>query len=96
MRTQKSLGDEGLQRWGGEELESSVKKTPKVTEKVGKKRNHEGIHFYNKVCDEWKRLASEDKEQMWEQLEAEWNEYVEEYKSFYFYGRSRKRKKTIV
>jgi hypothetical protein len=29
---------------------------------------------------------------MWEQLETEWNDYIEEYKSLYFYGRSRKRK----
>jgi hypothetical protein len=39
--------------------------------------NHEGIHFFNKVCNEWKKLAS-NKEGTWEQLEAEWNEYIEE------------------
>jgi hypothetical protein len=57
--TQNSLREEGLQGWGGEELESSTKKTPKFTKKAGKKReyntsewNHEGIHFYNKVWDE--------------------------------------------
>jgi hypothetical protein len=94
-----SSGEGGLQGWGGEEFESSTKKTPKFTKKAGKKRecntsglNHEGIHFYNKVQDEWKRLASENKEQRWEQLEAEWSDYIEDYKSLNFYGRSRKRK----
>jgi hypothetical protein len=92
------LGEGGLQGWGGEEFESLTKKTPKFTKKVGKKRecntfgwNHEGVHFYNKVRDEWKRLASEKKKQTWEQLETEWNDYIEEYKSLCFYGRSRKR-----
>ncbi len=28
--------------------------------------NHEGIHFFNKVCNEWKKLASENKEGTWE------------------------------
>jgi hypothetical protein len=50
------------------------------------------MHFFNKVCDEWKKLASENKEGAWEQLEAEWNEYIEDKDSLYFYGRSRKRK----
>jgi hypothetical protein len=54
--------------------------------------NHEGIHFFNKVCNEWKKLASKNKEGTWEQLEAEWNEYIEDNNSLYFYGRSRKRK----
>jgi hypothetical protein len=53
--------------------------------------NHEGIHFFNKGCNEWKKLASENKERTWEQLEAEWNEYIENNGSLYFYGRSRKR-----
>jgi hypothetical protein len=73
-------------------------KTPKFTKRAGKKRdhnmlgwNHEGIHFFNKVCGEWKKLASENKEGTWEQLETEWNEYIEDNNSLYFYGRSRKR-----
>ncbi len=50
-----------------------TKKTPKFTKRAGKKReynrwgwNHEGIHFFNKVCEEWKKLASENKEGAWE------------------------------
>ncbi len=52
-----------------------------------------GDNFYNMVQDEWKRLASENKDQTWEKLESEWNEYIEEYESIYFSGKgSRKRK----
>ncbi len=28
--------------------------------------NYEGIQFYNKVCREWKTLASENKDGAWE------------------------------
>jgi len=91
-----------MQIWEGEQAELSTKKTPKFTKKAGKKReynasgwNHQGIIFYNKVWDEWKRLASENKDQTWEKLESEWNEYIEEYKLMYFSGKgSRKRKST--
>jgi hypothetical protein len=76
-----------------------TKKTPKFTKRAGKKReydtsgwNNEGIHFFNMVCDKWKKLASKNKEGTWEQLEAEWNEYIEDNNFLYFYGRSRKRK----
>ncbi len=82
----------GQERWERDQEESSTKKTPKFTKRAGKKReynmsgwNHEGIHFYNKVCKEWKKLASENKEGLWEQLEAEWNEYIEDNDSLYFY-----------
>jgi hypothetical protein len=71
------LGEERRQIWEGEQEESSTKKTPKFTKKAGKKReynasgwNHQGIIFYNKVQDEWKRLASENKDQTWEKLES--------------------------
>jgi hypothetical protein len=44
------------------------KKTPKFTKRAGKKKeyntsgwNHEQIHFFNKVCNKWKKLASENK-----------------------------------
>jgi hypothetical protein len=74
-----------------------IQEDPKFTKKAGEKReynrNQEGIHFYNKVQDEWKRLASENKEQTWEQLEADWKGYIEEYESLYFCGKSRKRKR---
>jgi hypothetical protein len=50
------------------------------------------MFFYNKVWDEWKRLASENKDQTWQKLESEWNDYIEEYNLLYFSGRSRKRK----
>ncbi len=71
--TQHSSAREGLlePRWGGEQEESSTEKTPKFTKKAGRKReyntsgwNNERIHFYNKVRDEWKRIASENKDQM--------------------------------
>jgi hypothetical protein len=77
----------------------SNKKTPGFTKRAGKKRennmlgwNHEGIHLFNKICNKWKKLASKNKEGTWERLEEEWNEYIEENDSLYFYGRSRKRK----
>jgi hypothetical protein len=89
----------GRERWERDQEESSTKKTPKLTKRAGKKReynmsrwNHERIHFFNKVCNEWKKQASKNKEGTWERLEAEWNEYIEDNDSFYFYGRSRKRK----
>jgi hypothetical protein len=89
----------GQDRWERDQEESSTKKTPKFTKRAGKKReynmlgwNHEGIHFFNKVCNEWKKLASNNKEGTWKQLEAAWNEYIEDKDSLYFYGRSRKKK----
>jgi hypothetical protein len=87
------------ERWEIDQEESSTKKTPKFTKRTGNMReyntlgwNHEGIHFFNKVCREWKKLASKNKEGTREQLEAEWNEYIEDNNSLYFYRRSRKRK----
>ncbi len=92
-------GDEGGHIWEREQEESSAKKTPKFTKRAGKKReyntsgwNHEGIQFYNKVCGERKTLASKNEDGAWEQLEAEWIQYIEDNNSFYSYGRSRKRK----
>jgi hypothetical protein len=89
----------GRERWERDQEESSTKKTPKFTKRAGKKRehntpgwNHEGIHFFNKDCNEWKKLASKNKEGTWDQLEAEWNEYIEDNNSLYFYRRSKKRK----
>jgi hypothetical protein len=89
----------GQERWERDQEESSTKKTPKFTKRAGKKREystagwkHEEIHFFNKVCDEWKKLATKNKEGTWEQLEEEWNEYIEDNDSLYFYERSRKRK----
>ncbi len=38
--TQNSFGEEGQQGWGGEDLESLTKKTPKFTKKVWKKREY--------------------------------------------------------
>ncbi len=77
----------------------STKKIPKFTTRNGKKRelntmgwNHERIYFFNKVCKEWKKPASKNKEGTWEQLEVEWNDYIEDNISLYFFGRSRKRK----
>ncbi len=88
----------GRERWKRDQEKLSTKKTPNFTKRAGKKReynmsgwNHEGMHFFNKVCDKWKKLASKNKEGTWEQLEAEWNEYIEDNYSLYFYGRSRKR-----
>jgi hypothetical protein len=49
------------------------KKTPKFTKRAGKKTeyntfgwDHKGIHFFNKVCKEWKKLASKNKDGTWE------------------------------
>ncbi len=73
LEHQHLLGEEGQQIWEGEQEESLTKKTPKFTKSAVKKReyniqgwNHEGIHFFNKVCDEWKKLVSENKEGAWE------------------------------
>jgi hypothetical protein len=94
-----SPGEEGQQRWEREQEDLLTKKTPKFTKKAGKKRqcntsgwNHEGIFFYNKVRDKWKRLASENKDQTWQKLESEWNDYIEAYNSLYLSGMRRKRK----
>ena len=63
----------GQERWESDLDESSTKKTHKITKRAGKKReyntlgwNHEGIHFFNNVCNEWKKLASKNKEGTWE------------------------------
>ncbi len=63
----------GPERWERYQEESSTKKTPKFTKRAGKKReyntsgwNHEGIHFFNKVCNKWKKLASKNKTGTWE------------------------------
>ncbi len=55
-------------------------------------RIRKGIHFFNKVCNKWKKQAIKNKEGTWEHLEAEWNEYIEVNDSLYFYRRSRKTK----
>jgi len=62
-----------------------LRRLPKFTKRAGKKReynksgwNHEGIHFFIKVCNKWKKLASKNQKGTWEQLEAEWNEYIED------------------
>jgi hypothetical protein len=64
----------GRERWERDQENLSTKKTPMFTKRAGKKRepntsgwNHEGIHFFNKVCDIWKKLASKNKEGTWEQ-----------------------------
>jgi hypothetical protein len=86
-------------RWERDQEELLTKKTPKYMKRAGKKReynrsgwNHEGIHFFNKVCNKWKKLAIKNKDGTWEQLEAEWNEYIKGNDSLYFYKSSRKRK----
>ncbi len=73
LEHQNLSGEEGQQIWEGEQEELLTKKTPKFTKRAGKKReyntsgwNHEGIHFFNKVCKEWKKLASKNKESAWE------------------------------
>jgi hypothetical protein len=94
-----SPGEEEQQRWERKQEESWTKKTPKFIKKAEKKRqcntsgwNHEGIFFYNKVWDEWKRQASENKDHTLQKLESVCNDNIEEYDSLYFSGRSRKRK----
>jgi hypothetical protein len=90
----------GQERWDRYQVKLSTKKTPRFTKRAGKKReyntsgwNQEGIHFFDKVFDKWKTLvASENKEDPWEQFETEWNEYIEDNDPLYFYRRSRKRK----
>ena len=70
--TQNSSAKAGLLalKCGGEQEESSTKKTSKFTKKAGRKReynisgwSYEGINFYNKLRDKWKRIASENKDQ---------------------------------
>ncbi len=75
----------GQERWERDQENLLTKKTPKFTKRAGKKReynksgwNHEGIHFFIKVCNKWKKLASKNQKGTWEQLEAEWNEYIED------------------
>ncbi len=75
----------GRERWERDQEKLLTKKTPKFTKRAGKKRecnksgrNHEGIHFFIKVCNKWKKLASKNQKGTWEQLEAEWNEYIED------------------
>jgi hypothetical protein len=74
------------------------RRPPSSPRELGKRENitrPDGImrgYNYNKVCGEWKTLASENKDGEWEQLEAEWIQYIEDNDSLYFYGRSRKRK----
>ena len=65
--------------------QDSPKKTTKFTKRGGLKREYntmgwsqEGIDFYNKVQEEWKKLSRENRLQLWEKLESEWFEYVDE------------------
>ena len=60
-------------------------KTTKFMKRGGLKREYntmgwsqEGIDFYNKVQEEWKKLSRENRLQLWEKLESEWFEYVDE------------------
>ena len=65
--------------------QDSPKKTTKFTKRGGLKREYntmgwsqEGIDFYNKVREEWKKLSRENRLQLWEKMESEWFEYVDE------------------
>jgi hypothetical protein len=76
--------DELKYRNGSDRHEESPKKT-KFTKRGGYKREYnsagwkqEGINFYNKVWEGWKKLSGDNKLGVWEKLVSKWYKYVEE------------------
>jgi hypothetical protein len=93
-----STVEEGMRIIREAQEQSPKKKVPKFMKKAGKKKKYnvsgwtqEGIEFYTKVWDaSWKTLLGENKDCMWEKLEAKWTDYVEEFGN----NRYGKRKRT--
>lgn len=77
-------------------------RTPKFTKKGGVKRefnstgwSKEGIDFYNKVWEKWKKLSGENKMGLWKrQVEDKWFEYIEEMGVWENQGRKKKRNRS--
>jgi hypothetical protein len=91
--------DESINRSGGECKE--LPKMPKFTKKGGVRReynstgwNQEGIDFYNKVWEGWKKLSGENKFNVWKQVEDKWFVYIEEKGQWENQGRRKKRYKS--
>jgi hypothetical protein len=62
-----------------------IKKTPKFTDRKGKKREYcdsgwtkAGIQFFDDVRQRWRKLSSQNTLHLWSDLEKGWTEYAEE------------------
>ena len=62
-----------------------IKKTPKFTDRKGKKREYcdsgwtkAGIQFFDDVRQRWRKLSSQNTLHLWSDLENGWTEYAEE------------------
>ena len=62
-----------------------IKKTPKFTDRKGKKREYcdsgwtkAGIQFFDDVRQRWRKLSSQNTLDLWSDLEKGWTEYAEE------------------
>jgi len=100
--------ENGHERWdesiNGRSLQTldEPRKTPKFTKKEGVKRevnstgwNKEGIEFYNKVWEGWKKLSGKNHMGLWKkQVEDMWFEYLEEMGEWDNQGKKKKCKKT--
>jgi hypothetical protein len=81
--------ENGHDKWdeskNGSDGDEESPKKPKFTKRGGIKGQYtttgwsqEGIEFYNKVWEEWKQLSGSNKFGVWEKMESEWFDYVEE------------------
>ena len=62
-----------------------IKKTPKFTDRKGKKREYcdsgwtkAGIQFFDGVRQRWRKLSSQNTLHLWSELEKGWTEYAED------------------
>ena len=65
--------------------EDYIEKTPKYTDRKGKKREYcgsgwskAGIEFFNDVRTRWREISSRNMVNAWSNLEKDWAEYAEE------------------
>ncbi len=98
--------ENGHERWdesmnGSDGDEKSPRKT-KFTKIGGIKGvynttewSQEGIKFYNKVWEGWKKLSGYNKFGVWEKLESKWFDYIEETRYEGNQGRRKKHKSNL-
>jgi hypothetical protein len=95
--------ENGHERWdeskNGSDGDEELPRKTKFTKRGGKKGvynttgwSQEGIKFYNKVWEGWKKLSGYNKFGVWENLESMWFDYIEEKRDEGNQGRRKKHK----
>jgi hypothetical protein len=98
--------ENGHERWdeskNGSDGDEELPRKTKFTKRGGIKGVHnttgwsqEGIEFYNKVWEGWKKLSGYNKFGVWEKLESMWFDYIEETRDKKNQGRRKKHKSNL-